>query len=78
MITEIILLTYAIFSIAFTSYDPVSIGSNGGVAMEIVREAHHYHGILNSYKDETGAWFMRDGQRLKLFTNGFLKNFESK
>lgn len=43
------------------------------VAPEIIKRAHKYHGILVSYEDSKGHFFLRDGVRCKLITNDFLR-----
>jgi len=42
------------------------------LAPEIVARAHRFHGILVSYEDSEGAYFVRDGVRCRLFTEAFL------
>ena len=43
------------------------------LAPEIIKRAHKYHGILVSYEDSKGHFFLRDGVRCKLITNDFLR-----
>jgi hypothetical protein len=59
--------------------DPVvQSGECGVVTDKRVVTAHRYHGILLSYEDETGSYFMRDGQRCRLYSNAFKKRWKEK
>ena len=73
---ELILFCYAMVAIFFS--DPVSIQSGpcGIVTDQKVLSAMYYHGILYSYEDETGEYFIRGGKRCRLFTNAFMKKWE--
>jgi hypothetical protein len=42
------------------------------LAPEIIKQAHKYHGILVSYEDSKGHFFVRDAVRCELFTEAFL------
>jgi len=46
----------------------------GGIAPDIVKRAHMYHGILVSHCDIYGyRYFYRNGKKCRLFTKSFLK-----
>ncbi len=73
ILKELILFCYAVATVFIT--DPVAIPSGpcGVVTDKKVSVAHDYLGILSSYKDESGEYFMRGGERCKLFTDAFMK-----
>ena len=47
-----------------------------GVCPPIIKAAHRYHGILVSYEDASGDFFIRNGRRCRLFTQGFLESIK--
>ena len=56
----------------------VSLYPQPGIARDIVKTAHSYHGILISYEDDTGCYFIRKNQKCKLFTSAFIKYYFKK
>lgn len=47
-----------------------------GVAPDIIKAAHRYHGILHAQKVEYHEWeFYREDEWCKLFTDNFLKSY---
>lgn len=45
-----------------------------GIAPQMVRQAHRYHGILHSEVDEFGyRYFYRKGKKCRLFNKSFLE-----
>jgi hypothetical protein len=64
----IIIVSWGLFLYAIQPSQAVVIGnySNSPSPSEFAK-AHKKHGISASYRDEKGWYFMRDGQRCKLF-----------
>jgi len=72
---EFILFITACVTIFFVDYQ-AQAGECGIVTDRKVLAARAYHGLLISYEDETGEYFLRNGKRCRLFTDAFLKKWK--
>jgi len=73
---EYILLIYILITLPFS--DPQAMEGVCGVADRKVKAAHEYHGIIHSFQDEDGDYFMRNGQKCNLYTTAFEKWYKEK